>query len=218
MRKKFLATQLLPRLFLLLLVGGLAFGSTSCKSKKKAAQEAAAQEYADKVEKAIAELNALLNDDGTMPITEKERRLNDIKAQNLNDPTVNDLIRQVEEKLAAEKEAQRLEDEQAARKKQEAENESQYNYMDEYFNQIAHATSPAEANQKIAQTLKMFASSDVPVLIIISKAGAEPDYDKPTTIDNYLNYLKDTKQNPNRIENVKLDDYGQITLLELIKK
>jgi len=218
MKKKFIASRLFPRLLLLLLIGGMAFGSTSCKSKKKVAQEAAAQAYADKVEKAIAQLKSLLNDDGTMPITEKERRLNDIKAQNLNDPTVNDLIRQVEEKIAAEKDAQRLKEEEAARKKQEAENESQYNYMDEYFNQIASATSASEANQKIAQTLKMFASSDVPVLIIISKAGGEPDYDKPTTIDNYLNYLKDTKQNPNRIENVKLDDYGQITLLELIKK
>ena len=122
-----------------------------------------------------------------MPITETKRRLNDIKAQNLDDPTVNDLIHQVEEKIAAEKDAQRLKEEEAARKKPEAENESQYNYMDEYFNQIASATSASEANQKIAQTLKMFASSDVPVLIIISKAGGDPDYDKPTTIDNYLN-------------------------------
>lgn len=218
MKKKFYAKQLIPRLFLLLLIGGLAFGTGGCKSKKKMAQEAAALEYADKVEKAIAELTAILNDDGTMPISEQERRLNDIKAQNLNDPKVNDLIKQVEAKIAAEKAAQRLKDEEAARKKQEVSNESQYNYMDEYFTQIAKASSPATANSKIAETLKMFASPDVPVLIIISKAGNEPDYDKPTTISKYLNYLKDTKQNPNRIENVKLDDYGQITLLELIKK
>ena len=116
MKKKFIASRLFPRLLLLLLIGGMAFGSTSCKSKKKLAQEAAAQAYADKVEKTIAQLKSLLNDDGTMPITEKESRLQDNKATKLKDPTVNELNRQVEEKNSAEKDAQRMEEEKATRK------------------------------------------------------------------------------------------------------
>ena len=218
MKRNHYVSKLIPRLFILLLIGSVAFGTGGCKSKKKLAQEQAAKEYQEKVDKAIAELKAILNDDGTMPLSEKERRLADIKSQNLNDPTVNDLIRQVEDKIAAEKEALRLKEEEEARKKKEAEEEDSYQYIDEYSNAIATANSVSEANAKIGQALKLFASPDVPVLVIISQEGETVDYDEPTTIDKYLNYLKDTKNYNNRIQNIKFDDYGQITVLELIKK
>ncbi|MCD4694959.1 MAG: hypothetical protein K8S16_01865 [Bacteroidales bacterium] len=219
MKKTFYVTKIIPRIFLLLLIGMIAFGSGGCKSKKKLAQEAAAMEYADKVEKAIAELTAILNDDGTMPVSEKERRLNNIKSQNLNDTRVNDLIAQVEAKIAAEKEALRLkEEEEKERKKQQAEEQTRYFYIEEYFSQIANAQSVDEANARISETKKLFASDDVPVLIIISKTADGVDYDKPTTLDKYLNYLKDTKKSLNNVEDVKIDGYGQITVIELIKK
>ncbi len=98
--KSYYVNKLIPKLFLLLLIGGVAFSSGGCKSKKKLAQEAAAKEYAEKVAKAKAELQAILDDNGTMPLAEMERRLNDIKAQNLNDPEVDALIVQVEEKAS----------------------------------------------------------------------------------------------------------------------
>lgn len=218
MKKKHFASKLILRLFILLLVGGVAFGTGGCKSKKKLAQEQAAKEYQEKVDKAIAELKAILNDDGTMPLSEKERRLADIESQNLNDPTVNDLIRQVKDKIMAEKEALRKKEEEEARKKKEAEEKESFQYIDEYFNAIATASNVNEANAKISQALKLFASPDVPVLIIISREGETVDYDEPTTIDKYLNYLKDTNSYNNRIENIEFDDYGQITVLELIKK
>ena len=217
MKTKFNKMNFLSRLFILLLVAGVAFSSGGCKSKKKLAQEAAAKEYADKVQKAIAELNAILNDDGTMPLTEKERRLNDINSQNLNDSTVNDLIKQVEAKIAAEMEAMRLKEEQEEKQKKLEAEQSRYQYIDEYFSQIAGATNSGSANAKIAETMKLFASPDVPVLIIISQAGGITDYDKPTTIEKYLNYLKDTKNYNNSVNEVKFDGYGQITSLELIK-
>jgi hypothetical protein len=218
MKSNHYASKFVSRLFLLLLVGGIAFSTGGCKSKKKLAQEAAAKEYQEKVDKAIADLKAILNDDGTMPISEKERRLADIKAQNLNDPTVNDLIKQVEQKIAAEKEALRLkQEEEEALKKKETKEEDKYQYIDEYFRSVTKAGSVNEANAKISQALKLFASPDVPVLIIISRDGGMVDYDEPTTIDKYLNYLKDTKNYNNRIDNIQFDDYGQITLLELIK-
>jgi hypothetical protein len=58
----------------------------------------------------------------------------------------------------------------------------------------------------------------VPVLIIISQAGGFNDYDRPTTIGKYLDYLKDQKVYTNTIEQVKYDSNGKITELELIKK
>ncbi len=192
MNRIYLIKKIIPRLFILLLVGSIAFGTGGCKSKKKLAQEAAAQEYADKVEKAITELKAILNDDGTMPIAEQERRLNNIKSQNLNDATVNDLIKQVEEKIAAQKaELKRLEEEKA-KQAAAAKQKSQYQYIDEYFSQIANAKDAAAANAKISEAIKIFASADAPVLIIISESDGVTDYDKPTTIQDYLNYLKDT--------------------------
>ena len=216
MKTQFYFKSIIPRLFIILLVGGIAFSTGGCKSKKKLAQEAAAKEYADRVAKAIAELEAILNDDGTMPVVEMERRLNDIKSQNLNDTRVNELIKQVEAKIAAQKEALRqkqLDDQ----KKQEAAEEQTYHYIDEYFKQVANSKTVPEANAKIAEAMKMFSSPDVPVLIIISKSGTDVDYDKPTTIEKYLNYLKDTKNYNNSVYSVKMDGYGQIVSLELIK-
>ncbi|RLC22844.1 MAG: nucleoid-structuring protein H-NS, partial [Deltaproteobacteria bacterium] len=70
---------------------------------------------------------------------------------------------------------------------------------------------------KIAEAMKLYANKDVPVLIIISQADGIVDYDKPTTIENYLNFVKDQKSYTNKIHDVKFDEYGQITELELIK-
>lgn len=219
MKTQFVYSRLITRLFIILMIASVAFSTGGCKSKKKLAQEAAAKEYADKVQKAIAELNAILNDDGTMPIAEMERRLNDIKAQNLNDATVNDLINQVEAKIAAEKEALRLQEEEEAERLRQLEmQKSEFEYIDEYFSSIANASTAEEANAKIAQAMKLFTSPDAPVLIIISMEGDVTDYDKPTTISAYLNYLKDTKNYNNEVYDVQMDDYGQIESLELIKE
>lgn len=219
MKTQFVYSRLITRLFIILMIASVAFSTGGCKSKKKLAQEAAAKEYADKVQKAIAELNAILNDDGTMPIAEMERRLNDIKAQNLNDATVNDLIKQVEAKIAAEKEALRLQEEEEAERLRQLEmQKSEFEYIDEYFSSIANASTAEEANAKIAQAMKLFTSPDAPVLIIISMEGDVTDYDKPTTISAYLNYLKDTKNYNNEVYDVQMDDYGQIESLELIKE
>lgn len=211
-------TGLITRMLIVVLVTSVALGTGGCKSKKKLAEEAAAKEYAEKVEAAIAELNAILNDDGTMPIAEMERRLNDIKAQNLNDAKVNDLIRQVEEKIAAAKEAERLRQEELEKQKQMEMEREKYDYIDEYFRSVAASTTAEEANAKIAQALKLFVSPDAPVLIIISQEGGITDYDKPTTAEKYMNYLKDTKTYDEEVYEVQMDDYGQIKSLELIKK
>jgi Fe2+ transport system protein B len=211
-------TGLITRMLIVVFAASVAMGTGGCKSKKKLAEEAAAKEYAEKVEAAIAELNAILNDDGTMPIAEMERRLNDIKAQNLNDARVNDLIRQVEEKIAAAKEAERLRQEELEKQKQMEMEREKYDYVDEYFRSVAASTTAEEANAKIAQALKLFVSPDAPVLIIISQEGDITDYDKPTTAENYLNYLKDTKSYDEEVYEVQMDDYGQIKSLELIKK
>ncbi len=86
------------------------------------------------------------------------------------------------------------------------------------FKSIANANSFTQANIYIAQTLKLYASSDVPVLIIISQENGIKDYDRPNTIKKYLEYLKDIKKFDKDIESFVLDNNGKITEIELIKK
>lgn len=94
------------------------------------------------------------------------------------------------------------------------------NRLDTYFNAIANASdNTARANSNINEAKSMFASPDVPVLIIINETtDGTKDYDEPTNILDYMNYLKDQGKNLNDIYKVKINDRGRITELELIRK
>jgi hypothetical protein len=89
--------------------------------------------------------------------------------------------------------------------------------LGEYFNAISSSGNAASANSSINEALALFASPDTPVLIVISESGGQKDYDRPTTIKDYLNYLKDQKKNINKISNLQFDSSGKITELELRK-
>ncbi|WMN10883.1 nucleoid-structuring protein H-NS [Marivirga salinae] len=94
------------------------------------------------------------------------------------------------------------------------------NRLDNYFNAIANSSgNTARANSNINEAKSMFASPDVPVLIIINEStDGTKDYDEPTNIMDYMNYLKDQGKNLNNIYKVKTNDRGRITELELIRK
>lgn len=89
--------------------------------------------------------------------------------------------------------------------------------LQNYFRAIANAPSLQSANGSISETLTMFSSPDVPVLIVIYKEGGITDYDEPTTIKKYLEYLKDTKKNMATVEEMVLDNNGKIAELVLRK-
>ena len=198
-------------------------GTTSCKSKKKLAKEAAEAEYKARVSEAIKDLTAILNDETVWTLEEKENRVQTIKNWNLQNAEVDDLLFQVEKKLARERaqadqkaEEERRAAEEAARAAAEA--KLPKNMLEKSFREIVTSSSTTQANRIINETLKLFSSNNVPVLIIISQAGGFNDYDRPTTIEDYLNYLKDQKVNRNSVYNLKLNDDGKITEVELIKK
>ncbi|MBQ4205658.1 MAG: hypothetical protein II662_03250, partial [Bacteroidales bacterium] len=71
------------------------------------------------------------------------------------------------------------------------------------------------ANGYIREALKMFASPDAVVLILLDNYG---DYDRPTTAQNYLNYIKDQKKVTVIVNDVTYDSNNKITQLELKKK
>ena len=203
----------------MLMVISLAGGMGACKSKKKLAKEKEAAEYAAKLETAKSTLMDILNDNTAMSLDEKEAAVKAIRDMNLGDPEVDELLSQAEEKLAAERAAwnkKAMEDKQKGTEGTVAKEKSAATIAD-YFASISTAGSISQANMLIADALKLFSSPEAPVLIVISKEGNTVDYDEPTTIKNYLNYLKDTKNNRNKVDKIIYDDKGKIKELELIK-
>ena len=90
--------------------------------------------------------------------------------------------------------------------------------LESYFNAIVNASNVQSANNTIREALGMFSNGDVPVLIVIHEESGMKDYDEPTTIDRYLNYLKDTKKNLNFISDIRMDGSGKVTELELRRR
>lgn len=201
-------SNILNKFFILAIAVSL-LGASSCKSKKKIVdiEEDEIEVVNPDIMKSKIALKRILDDDGTMSIEEKEKILNDIKKLNLNDDELNDLVAQVEDKITKEKE-------ELERKKVAAKPE---NMLLSYFNKIAKAPSEADANKHIEDALKMFSSDKSTVLIIIAEDEHMKDYDKPTNITKYLNYLKDTKNNTNSVNEIKWDANKKIKTLILKK-
>jgi len=90
--------------------------------------------------------------------------------------------------------------------------------LEKNFQAIADASSVDYANRNINETMKFFASSDAPVFIVFYRENGVKDYDKPTTIDKHMNYLKDQKKNPYKIDKLIFNDQGKIEEIELTSK
>ncbi|MEJ7643815.1 MAG: nucleoid-structuring protein H-NS [Chryseolinea sp.] len=143
------------------------------------------------------------------------------KAMDVTDTAAADQARLDKE---AELKRQQVEEE---RKKQEATERAKrdeeervrapYTKLEQYFAAIGNATSVDASNNSINDALGLFSSPDTPVLIIIHEAAGQKDYDRPTTIRDYLNYLKDQKKKADKIGTLKFDGSGKITEVELIK-
>jgi hypothetical protein len=126
-----------------------------------------------------------------------------------------------EAKMAREREAKlKKEEAERLRKEKEAEEakKAPYKKVENAFSQIANASNVDAANASIQEALALFSSPDAPLLISISQNGDAKDYDKPTTIKKYLEYLKDQKKNVNTLDNLVFDEQGKIKEIELRKK
>ncbi|TAE51645.1 MAG: hypothetical protein EAZ89_09845 [Bacteroidetes bacterium] len=213
----------------ILLAASLVLTSEGCKSKKKLAeqQRIEAQRAAEaakqaKINQVKAELEALMATPckDLAEVEARERKLAGYRDLNVDDAGVLTLIKKVDYFLQQERE--RLEKEaKAAQQAQTPAPDPAANLKfepDRYFNEIAGTSNVSAANSRIEQALRLFASPDAAVLIVISQSGAAKDYDRPTTIRNYLNYLKDQQKNLNRVQNVTLDAAGKIREIELVRK
>lgn len=170
------------------------------KVEKKIANEKDA-----KINEINSRLQALINDN-SKTAAELERELNEIKiaAKQYSNSETQRLIKQLEDKIESMKNVPTTDD-----------------VMDLHFNNIVTLAKRGDidgANAEIQKTLTLFESGQTPVLIIIAVEGTIIDYDKPTTIESYLNYLKDQKINRNTIKEIEKTNLGKIKLLTLIKK
>jgi hypothetical protein len=117
-----------------------------------------------------------------------------------------------------EEDAKRKAEEEArAKRESESKEKAPQALLAQYFESISTSNNLTSANTSINEVLTMFASPETPVLIVISESNGQKDYDRPTTIISYLNYLKDQKKNSNKISNLQFDSSGKITEVELRK-
>ncbi len=209
-QRRFTAT--LGRLLMLVLLGSLALGAGGCKAKKEARAAAAAK--AETIAKARADLLSVINDQGSMTIEEKEEVVARIKDMNLQDAEIQNLIDRAEASIAEERSAARSNS--VTTSPPSSGGAVNAASMNNTLRDIARA-SGSEANFKIREAMSMFASPDTPVLIIISQSGDQVDYDEPTTIKKYLEYLKDTSNEPAAVKNLEFDANGKIKEVELTK-
>ena len=89
--------------------------------------------------------------------------------------------------------------------------------LDDYFETISSASSTSAANSEIQEALKMFSTPDAPLLIVFYEADGQASYDEPTTIEKYLNYLKDTGNANAKVEEIVTDSNGKIKEIVLKK-
>ena len=203
----------------IILITMLAFvtigGTTSCGSKKKLAKK----EYEAKLLQAKTDLNAIIEGTTQWTLEEQKSRIDEIEKSDLQNAEIDELIVKakevIERKIA---EAERVAEEERLRQIEEQNKIKQVTSLEDYFTIIAAAPEADAANTKIAEALQLFASPDVPVLIIVYHVGDIIDYDAPTTAEKYLNYIKDQKKVAVGIHNIKYDNNNKITELELIKK
>lgn len=204
------------------------FLSTGCNKKKKLAEEMARQEKlaAEEAEKEAKEremdmirnqLQALIDNPARNmdELRDKERQLMQIKYQNIDDPDIQAMIKKAEYELQREREELMARENEG---REEAGSVTAKDQLLDHFQSISNADSPNLANIRIERALEMFSSGNAPVLIVISDVGGRREYDRPTTIKKYLNYLKDQGKNADYIDQVIMDNNGKIKELELIKR
>lgn len=182
------------------------------KAQQKLKRVAASKEKqkSERVDAAKAKLMDMLVNKDNKSAAELQDELDQVKAdtKDLYSDEINELISRVESKISGMKSSP-------------AENVPLKTQLEKNFQSVADASktgNDSEVSSLINNTLDLFSAPDAPVLIIISKEGNMVDYDKPTTIKRYLDFLKDQKVNRNNVDSYLLDQNGKIKELDLIKK
>ena len=195
-------------LYILIIAIACSVNFTSCKTKKKVTKpNTELQAELRKKNEAKRRLRSLLNNKN-MSSEKMTKELNSIIEMNVEDNEINSLVSQVKRKIEEKKKKEIA----AATKVEETDNTFQ-----ELFQKVAN--DKANADKYIKEAINLCESENTPVLIIISStAKGVVDYDRPTTVLKYMQYLKDTKNVSTKVHNVIFNDNGKIKEIELKKK
>jgi hypothetical protein len=178
------------------------------QQKTKAAYAELVKSQQQTIGAARTTLYDLLANKDNLSADQLQTELNKIKAQNIQDTEIDDLVARVQDKI----DKMKLSGSAGPLKTQ----------LESAFDGLAataQAGNIANANTMIQGIIsKYFTSESTPVLIIISKEGSIIDYDKPTTIKMYLEFIKDQKASRNNVDSYLQDNSGKIKELDLIKK
>ncbi len=211
--------------WLVLILLSLAFLSPACKSKKKLAEEKARQE-AEAMKKEKETYLSQLEKFTRTPIRdmeEWEERYADFQSLADSHPFSDDVeVKATLAKVEAFFQSEKKRLEEAMMEEEEKTEESSLNSalmreVEDYFERVAKASGYEAANRLIDQALPLFSSTDSPILIVIDQKGEDRAYDRPTTAEKYLNYLKDRGEYRYRVAKINVDDEGKISSLELKK-
>lgn len=205
-------------LFISLLITGLFLQSCSTRNQLTKNEETTIKERKEIAKK---KLEFLLTKN-SMTLEEKEGELNEIKTWNIQDQEIDELIKKVELNLINER---RIVEEEIEKKRLEDEkNEKQKNHLkttkeklSSLFKKIATTKDSVLIAGYFQESIQMFNSEQVPVLIVINNTNGLKDYDKPTTIKRYIEFIKDQNKYSDRFLNILFDENGKITELELLK-
>ncbi|MCK5536295.1 MAG: hypothetical protein KAI79_05670 [Bacteroidales bacterium] len=198
----------------LMLVAIIAMSLFACKNKKTIVTEpvevvAAVDSSAifEAQKNLVADsLNAIINGTSALSLEEQQSYVDELKSRNFSDAKILNLIIKASDKIKEALEARNVKVKPLK------------NQLEENFAKIMNAASYAEADMIINETLEKFESPETPVLIILYRQNDEIDYDKPTTIKDYLNYLKLQKKSNADIDQVFLNTDGKIKSLDLMHK
>ncbi|MCX2742278.1 hypothetical protein OO013_00300 [Mangrovivirga sp. M17] len=95
-----------------------------------------------------------------------------------------------------------------------------YTRVNKDFNELAELSETFfydKINDKIEEIYSYFESKETPVLTVVTFSGDRPVFDRPMTIEQYLNYLKDKKTFNLKIYEITVNKDEKITKLVLSK-
>lgn len=90
--------------------------------------------------------------------------------------------------------------------------------LEDYMIDVAFGGTTMAGERSKEEVLKLFESAQTPVLLLIYEEGDFKDYDEPTTIGAYLEYLQLQGKRPGRIRQALKNANGKIIELELAAK
>ncbi len=184
----------------------------ACKNKEKLVTDPinpavdSVQIYHNQMAMVTDSLNAIINGTTGLSLEDQEKYLQSLTKRNIKDVNVLNLIIKAGEKIKEIKAAK------------EVKVKPLQTTLEDNFEKIMNAASYAEADAVIKETLEKFENPEAPVLIILYRQGEDVDYDKPTNIKDYLNYLKLQKKSNANIDQIFLNSNGKIKSLDLMHK